>query len=257
MQVWPTPGRRCEEYLTQPFLSLVIPAHNEAMRLPATLEQAFTFLDAQPYASEVIVVENGSKDNTLAIARGMQASHPGLQVISLAESGKGRAVKAGMLAAGGQYRFFADADFSMPASEINRFIPPQLTGVDIAIASREAPGAVRINEPAYRHTVGRAFNLLVRVIALPGFQDSQCGFKCFTAAAAEALFPLQTQPGWSFDVELLFIAHRKGFRIQEIPISWYFNPDSKIKVVRDSLQMGLSLLAIRRNSLLGLYNGKV
>lgn len=241
--------------MTEPYLSLVIPAHNEALRLPATLEQAFAFLGAQSYTSEVIVVENGSRDNTLEIARQAQTRFPDLQVISLGQSGKGRAVKAGMLAARGQFRFFADADFSMPTSEINRFIPPALQDADISIASREAKGAVRYNEPAYRHLVGRAFNLLVRVMALPGFQDSQCGFKCFSAAAAEALFPRQTLAGWSFDVELLFIARRLGYRIVEIPIHWYFNPDSKIRVVKDSLQMGLDLLSIRRNTLLGRYNG--
>jgi len=243
--------------LPQPFLSLVIPAHNEASRLPATLEQAFAFLDAQPYESEVMVVENGSRDDTLAIARSFQASRSTLQVLRIAQSGKGRAVKAGMLAARGEYRFFADADFSMPISEVNRFIPPALPNMDIAIASREAPGAVRYDEPAYRHMVGRVFNMFVRVMALPGLQDSQCGFKCFRGGVVEEVFPHQTLPGWSFDVELLFIARRRGYRIVEIPIPWYFNPDSKVKVGRDSVQMGLDLLTIRWNALQGRYNGKV
>ena len=240
-----------------PFLSIVIPAHNEARRLPVTLEQVFSFLDTQPYESEVLVVENGSRDGTYALASSFVGAHKNLHVLQLAESGKGRAVQAGMLAARGEYRFFADADFSMPVSEVTRFIPPALPDMDIAIASRETPGAVRYGEPGYRHLVGRVFNMFVRVMALPHLQDSQCGFKCFRGEVAEALFPLQTLSGWSFDVELLFIARQKGYRIVEIPIAWYFNPDSKVKVVRDSAQMGLDLLNIRLNALRGRYNGQV
>jgi glycosyltransferase involved in cell wall biosynthesis len=243
--------------LPKPYLSIVIPAHNEARRLPATLEQAFAFLDTQPYASEVVVVENGSRDDTLGIARKFQSGRDNMQVLQMDQRGKGRAVRAGMLAAHGDYRFFADADFSMPVSEVNRFIPPALPNVDIAIASREAPGAVRIGEPAYRHMVGRVFNMAVRITALPGLQDSQCGFKCFREDVVEAVFPHQTLTGWSFDVELLFIARRQGYQIVEVPISWYFNPDSKVRVARDSVQMGLDLLSIRWNALRGLYNGRV
>jgi hypothetical protein len=146
-----------------------------------------------------------------------------------------------------------DADFSMPVAEINRFLPPALGAYDVAIASREAPGAVRYNEPAYRHLVGRVFNTLIRRIALPDLQDTQCGFKCFRAAAAEDLFHRQTLTGWSFDVEVLFIARQLGYRIVELPIPWYFNPESKISVLRDSARMALDLLTIRMNALRGRY----
>ena len=166
---------------------------------------------------------------------------------------KGRAVRRGMLAARGEYRFFCDVDLSMPITEINRFFPPQLEGAEIVIASREAPGSVRYNEPAYRHTTGRVFNWMVKTLALPGIEDSQCGFKCFSASAAEALFPLQTIMGWSFDVELLYAARRRGLRIVELDIPWYFNPDSKIHVLRDSWRMFWDLLSIRWNGLRGRY----
>jgi glycosyltransferase involved in cell wall biosynthesis len=238
----------------KPFLSLVIPAHNEESRLPGTLEQVFAFLEKQAYNAEVIVVENGSTDRTLAIANDFAGRYPDLRVIHTDERGKGLAVKRGMLEARGEFRFFADADFSMPVSEISRFLPPALPNFDIAIASREAAGAVRYDEPFRRHLSGRIFNSLIRLVVLPGLDDTQCGFKCFSAKVVEHIFPLQTMPGWSFDVELLYIARRKGFKIQEIGIPWYFNPETKVSLVRDSLRMAADLFAIRRNARQGKYD---
>lgn len=240
--------------MSNPFLSIVIPAHNEEQRLPDTLEKTFQFLQSQAYTSEVIVVENGSSDRTLDVARSFQPRFSSLQVIHMTQRGKGRAVHKGMLAASGEYRFFADADLSMPIQEVNRFIPPALEPMDVAIASREAPGAVRYDEPAYRHLVGRAFNTLVRVMALPGLQDTQCGFKCFRGSIVEEIFPLQTLMGWSFDVELLYIAWRRGYKIVEIPIPWYYNSQSKVRVAKDSLTMALDILTIRRNARVGMYD---
>ena len=168
-----------------------------------------------------------------------------LIVLQEPHKGKGAAVKKGMLAASGEFRFMCDADLSMPVSEINRFLPPTLENFDIAIASREAPGAVRYNEPAYRHLVGRIFNSLIRVLALPELNDTQCGFKCFRAAVAEDLFPRMTITGWSFDVEILYIALKRGYQIVEIPIPWDYNPHSQISVFGDSLQMALDIFKIR------------
>ena len=239
--------------MTQPFLSIIIPAHNEETRLPQTLEQVVLFAANQPYETEVLVIENASRDRTLEVGREFASRHPLIQVWHEDLPGKGRAVQKGMLQAQGTYRFFADADFSMPAAEIPRFLPPKVD-VPIAIASREAPGAVRYHEPPYRHLTGRVFNGLIRALVLPALQDTQCGFKMFRADVAADLFPRQTLMGWSFDVELLYIASRRGYPILEIPIPWYFNPESKISVFRDSWRMFTDLIAIRRNGRQGLYD---
>ena len=239
-----------------PFLSIIIPAHNEESRLPAALDKLAAYLADRSLSAEVLVVENGSTDHTLALAQEYAADHPWLRVIQEERSGKGRAVQRGVLAAQGAYRFIADVDFSMPVEQIDRFIPPQLPEFDIAIASREAAGAVRYDEPPYRHFIGRVFNSLVRVLALPGLQDTQCGFKCFRGEVAERIFPLQTVMGWTFDVEVLFIARRHGYRIVEIGIPWYHDRYSKVRVFKDSLKMGLDLLSIRWNGLRGRYDPK-
>jgi dolichyl-phosphate beta-glucosyltransferase len=240
--------------LTQPLLSIVFPAYNEERRLPATLEQTLAFLETQPYEAEVVVVENGSQDQTLAIAQEYTRKAPNLRVFSETQRGKGRAVQRGMLEARGEYRFFCDVDLSMPIAEVNRFLPPAMNGADIAIASREAPGAVRYHEPAYRHLVGRVFNTMVRLAALPGLNDTQCGFKCFRACVVEDIFPCQTIMGWSFDVELLFIARRRGYQVVEVAIPWYFNPDSKVRVIHDSYRMALDILSMRRKAGTGCYD---
>jgi dolichyl-phosphate beta-glucosyltransferase len=240
----------------KPFFSIVIPAYNEEKRLPSTLEQLFHFLEKQPFASEIIVVENGSKDQTFEIAQRFASGQKNVHVLRSKQRGKGLAIQRGVMAASGEYLFMCDADLSMPVEEISKFIPPQLEGFDIAIASREAPGSVRYNEPYYRHFTGRVFNTLIRLLVLPGLQDTQCGFKCIRAQVARDIFPYQTLTGWAFDVELLYIARHHGYQIVEIPIDWYFNADSKISVVRDSLRMFLDLLRIRRNSGRGLYDPK-
>lgn len=240
--------------MNTPFLSIIIPAHNEEKRLPATLKKIQAFLETQPYRAEVLVVENGSHDRTWEVAQSFTKEMPCLRAVHETQRGKGLAVRRGMLEARGEYRFFADADLSMPIEEVNRFIPPALPTVEVAIASREAPGAVRYDEPAYRHLIGRIFNSMVRWTALPGLQDTQCGFKCFRGDVAERVFPLQTFPGMSFDVEVLFIARRMGYQIIEIPIPWYFDPDSRVRLIDDSLRMAIDLLTIQRNARRGLYD---
>lgn len=239
--------------MTPVFLSIVIPAHNEENRLPGTLEQVFAFLEKQDYPAEVLVVENGSADRTFEIAHSFTEKHPQLRVLQNDQRGKGLAVRRGMLEARGQYRFICDADLSMPIEEVGKFIPPTLTDFDVAIGSREAPGAVRYNEPAYRHWGGRGINLVIRLLILPGLQDTQCGFKCFSAEASERLFRLQTMPGWSFDIELLYLARRAGLRIREIPIHWYFGDDSKVSAVRDALNMIRDIFRIHANARRGIY----
>ncbi|MBT3313821.1 MAG: glycosyltransferase family 2 protein [Anaerolineae bacterium] len=238
--------------MTNPFLSIIIPAYNEESRLPQTLEQIFTFLEGENYSTEVIIVENGSNDQTFGIAQALTKKYPDLRVLHNEKAGKGLAVRTGILAAKGKYRIFCDADLSMPIEEIRRFIPPNLDN-DIVIASREVEGAVRYAEPDFRHFTGRIFNLLIRLLALPKLHDTQCGFKCFRADVAENIFQHQHIEGWAFDVELLFIARMRGYEIVELPIPWYYNDESKISVLRDSFRMFFDLLKIRQNARKGNY----
>jgi len=242
--------------MPHPFLSLVIPAYNEERRLPHTLEQVAHFLLSQTYSWEVIVVDNASVDKTPDIIRSYAQKHPGIRGLNENRRGKGIAVKSGMLEAQGDYRFMCDADLSMPITELNRFLPPQLENFDLVIASREAPGAIRYNEPIYRHLGGRFINTMIRSLILPGLQDTQCGFKCFSALVAEDLFHHQTFSGWSFDIEIIAISRLRGYKILEIPIPWYFNPETKLSAFQDAVQMFLDVLTIRRNMKKGLYGPK-
>ncbi len=242
--------------MTSPLLSIIIPAHNEEIRLPRALRQVFAFLEKQTYSAEVVIVENGSSDRTFEMAHEFEARHANLIVIHEAQAGKGNAVRRGILEAHGEYRFICDADLSMPINELEKFLPPVLNDFDIAIASREAPGAVRYNEPAYRHWGGRAINLAIRLLILPGLNDTQCGFKCFRAETAEKLFSQQTLTGWSFDIEILYLARRKHLRIKEIPVQWYFDADSKVRAVRDALRMLSDIFRIHLHALRGKYDLK-
>jgi len=237
-----------------PLLSLVVPAYNEAERLPTTLPAVIAFLDAQPYVSELILVNNNSRDETRRVALEFAATRPYIRVLDEMTQGKGAAVRTGMLAAEGEYLFMADADFSMPVAEIAKFLPPRLGRYDVAIGSREAPGAVRYNEPAYRHFMGRVFNFYVKVLAIPGFEDTQCGFKCFRREVAHDILPRQTIDGWAFDVELLFIALRQGYHVVEVPVDWYYGENSRVSPVRDTVNMIREVLRIRYNGWTGRYD---
>ena len=236
-----------------PFLSIIIPAYNEEHRLPGSLKRILAFLASQPLESEILVVENGSTDHTAEVAEAFGQQHPNLRVLREQARGKGLAVRRGMLAAAGEYRFICDVDLSTPIEQVMRFLPPLLPDAAIAIASREAPGAARFSEPAYRHWIGRGFNVLVRLLAVPGLHDTQCGFKCFRADAAEELFRLQVLDGWTFDVEVLFLARRKGYPIVEVPIAWTHVPGSRVRLVRDSLAMLTDLVRIRWYATRGRY----
>lgn len=237
------------------FLSLIFPAHNEEHRLPPSLAAAHAYLRRQAYSSEILVVENGSQDLTAVVAEAFAAEHeqPPVRVIRERGRGKGLAVRRGMLEAYGRYRFFADVDLSMPIEDLAKFLPPRLAGYDVAIGSREAPGSRRFNEPPYRHFQGRVFSNLVKLLALPGFEDTQCGFKCFTAAAATDLFTVQLLDGMSFDVEVLFIARQRGYKIVEVPIDWYYRSESRVDPIREPLRMLRDILIIRRNWAAGRY----
>lgn len=239
--------------MRQPFLSIIIPAYNEQSRLPRTLDQVGDFVLAQDYPVEVLIVNNNSGDRTEEIITEYTRKYPFMFGLFEAEPGKGAAVRTGMLEARGEYAFMCDADLSMPISEVKRFLPPQLEGYQVAIASREAPGSVRYNEPHFRHLGGRLMNWLIQLTILPGLNDTQCGFKCFTLAAARDLFSRQTLPGWSFDIELLYIARRRGYAIKEVAIPWYYHQESKVHAVRDAVKILRDIFTIRSNHARGLY----
>jgi dolichyl-phosphate beta-glucosyltransferase len=236
-----------------PFLTIVIPAYNEEQRLPRALEEISSYLDRQSYTAEVLVVENGSRDRTTEVAEEYAARIPYIRVLHSAK-GKGAAVRKGMLSGQGEYLYICDSDLAVPIEDIARFLPPQAGDYDVAIASREAPGAQRYDEPFYRHLMGRVYNLIAQMIVLPGIQDTQCGFKCLTREAAQAIFQKQTMSGWGFDVEVLFMARRWGYRIIEVPVNWYYGPGSRISPVKDSLRMLGELWRVRRNGWRGLYD---
>ncbi len=234
------------------FLSIIVPAYNEEKRLPGSLEAIDRFLQQQSYTYEVLIVENGSTDGTTDVAERFAEEHPYVRVLH-SRKGKGAAVKVGVLSARGEHLFICDADLSMPIEEVNKFLPPVLDGYDIAIASREVPGARRYNEPFYRHLEGRVFNWIVRILAVPGIQDTQCGFKCFKRDVALEIFPYQTMDGWSFDVEVLYIARRRGCRLVEVPINWYYKANSRINPIKDALDMLVEVIKIRLNAWRGMY----
>jgi glycosyltransferase involved in cell wall biosynthesis len=237
----------------KPFLTIVIPAHNEAHRLPATLKEVARYAKTQKYHTEILIVENASTDGTYDLAMKMCKDIIQAQVLQEPIKGKGQAVKRGMLAARGEYCLIFDADLAMPVKEIPKFIPPMLTNCDIAIASREVSGAKRCNEPLYRHLIGRVFNFMVRVLVLPGLQDTQCGYKCFSSRVIKPLFNRQSMTGWAFDVELLAIARQLGYSIKEVPIEWHYGLHSRVSIFVDAPRMFADLLKIRSNLRKGIY----
>ncbi len=245
-----------DEKQTEPLLTIIIPAYNEERRLPPSLDKIVAFIQQQPEPMDVIIVENGSQDRTTEIAEAYAARYPFIRVMHSAK-GKGAAVKAGMLAGQGRYLFICDSDLSMPIEEVRKFLPPVLSDYDVAIASREGPGAHRYGEPWYRHLMGRVFNFIVRILAIPGFQDTQCGFKSFRRAAARDIFAAQTMTGFAFDVEALFIALRRGYKVVAVPINWYFDPDSRVRPFHDTYRMVRDVLRIRLNGWRGIYDAQV
>jgi dolichyl-phosphate beta-glucosyltransferase len=202
-----------------PALSVVVPAYNEALRLPATLARVREHLAARGVPYEILVVDDGSTDATADVAR--SAPGPVRLLRHEPNRGKGYAVRRGMLAAAGERRLMTDADLSTPIEELGRLEAEVDRGFDVAIGSRAVAGArIEVRQPAYREAMGRLFNVLVQALLLPGLSDTQCGFKLFTAAAAETAFGACRLDGFSFDVEALYVARRRGLRIAEVPIVW-------------------------------------
>lgn len=238
---------------TSPDLTIVIPAYNEEGRIGATLERLRSYLGSRPWRWEIVVVDDGSADGTVAVAERGAGADGRVRVQREPHRGKGGAVRAGLLASTAAHRFICDADLSMPVHELERFMPPALGDADVAIGSREGAGARRVGEPALRHLTGRIFNRIVQHLAVPGIQDTQCGFKMFTARAVETVFPHATIDGWAFDIEVLYLARRAGLRILEVPIEWHYREDSRLDMSRDALRMFREVLQIRARARRGEY----
>jgi dolichyl-phosphate beta-glucosyltransferase len=236
-----------------PFLSIVVPAFNESARIAHTIAEVATEIDRLAVDAELLVVDDGSADRTAAIVEAVVRLDPRVKLIRAVHRGKGAAVRRGMLEAGGAWRFLADADLSMPISELRGFLAVAAEGMaDVLVGSREAAGAVRIDEPSRRHAIGRIFNWAVRLMVLRGVNDTQCGFKLFSARAADTLFPLQRLDGFGFDVEILFLAKRAGFAVREIPVTWKYGRESKVNLSSGARGF-FDLLTIRWNQLRGAY----
>ncbi len=232
----------------QPALSIVIPAYNEEQRLGATLERLETYFQVPPIPlREVLVVDDGSTDGTAQLVRMWQERFPPLRLLPQAQNaGKGWAVRAGMLAAQGELILFMDADSSTDIGELPKLQAAIAAGADIAIGSRDLQQSViHKHQPFLREMLGRLFNRLVQLLAVPGIHDTQCGFKLFRRDAAVPLFQHQTIRGWTFDVEILFLARQLGFTVAEVPVAWTDAPGSRVDPLRDALHTCVDLLRIR------------
>ncbi|MGI9145030.1 MAG: dolichyl-phosphate beta-glucosyltransferase [Chloroflexota bacterium] len=236
-----------------PAVSVVIPAYNEQARLPYTLSEIEAFLRRQNLDCEVIVVDNGSEDATSAVVQQASGTFAGLRLLRTDARGKGTAVRTGMLAARGSVVLFADADLSWSVEDLQRFVSLVSASRPVVIGSREGLGARRIGEPGYRHVMGRVFNRVVQALAVPGIEDSQCGFKAFTAEAAQAVFNRQRIHGFGFDVEVLYLARRLGFDVHVVPLRWEHKENSRVAPVGDTLGMLSDVLRVRINDWRGVY----
>lgn len=224
-------------------VSIVIPAYNEEQRIGATLRSIIAYLTQQPYRWELIVVNDGSTDRTSEIVAGF----PQVRCIELPQNvGKGKAVQIGMLQARGKIRVFSDADLSTPITELPKLLRGIDQGCDVCIGSRALnPALVRVHQPWYREYMGKFFNLLVQLLLLPGIKDTQCGFKAFKEEVVRTVFPKISIAGFSFDVEVLYLARKFGYRICEIPVEWYNDPRTKVRLLTDGLKMLVELVQIR------------
>ncbi len=245
--------------MSQPELSVVIPVYNESRRVGKTLEASFRYLKARKIKAEIIVVDDGSRDDTIQVVEKYKRLGTRNQVLKVLKQpmnrGKGAAVRAGALAAKGKTVLYMDADNATPLEEFENFRPEIKKGTEVLLGSRAADRKkVKIHQPLHREAMGRVFNLLVQLIATRGLWDTQCGFKAFSQKAAKTIFPLQTIERFGFDVELMFIARKHGFSIKELPVHWYDSPDSRVSVLKDSTRMFTDLLVIRWNDLKGRYS---
>lgn len=246
-----------------PHLSVIIPAYNEEPNFQkGTIDQVPKYLEKQDYSYEIIIVDDGSDDSTAKLADALAKKHKNVRVIKNPHQGKAETVKTGVQKAGGDLVLFTDFDQATPISEIEKLLPffPEY---DIVIGSRQLPGAKREKEPFYRHFMGLVFNRIVQVIAVRGIWDTQAGFKCFKGSVAKELFAKLKVYGRSqlvkgalvtaFDVELLFLAIKSGYKIKEVPIIWHHVATSRVNPLKDSLRMFRDVVKVRLNDIRGVY----
>ena len=240
----------------RPDLSIVVPAFNEEARLGPTLREYVGYCRRTGRRAELIVVDDGSLDRTSAVVNTLESEFSELRLIRLAENrGKGHAVRSGVVNAQGKLVLFADADGATPLEEVERLEKAIAGGADVAIGSRALQDArVKVNARLYRRVIGRIFHGLVETLTVPGVKDTQCGFKLFRGEVAHDLFSRMRIRGFSFDVEVLMMAQRRGYRIAEVPVNWTHQPGSKVNLVTDSARMLRDLFVIRGRYLSGQYN---
>lgn len=239
----------------EPNYSIVIPAYNESARLATTLEKVLSYVHRQAWDAEVIVVNDGSRDNTADIVRAFAAKDPCLRLVeNPGNHGKGYSVRNGMLHSSGRIVLFSDADLSSPIEEAPKLLQALADGADIAIGSRWLRAETQIQrQPLLRQVLGRVFNLLLRITLGLQFKDTQCGFKAFKRSAVQKIFPLQKIERWGFDPEILFLARKFGFRVQEVPVAWGHSGGTRIHPILDGSRMFMEMLHIRWNDLAGKY----
>ena len=247
----------------KPHLSVIIPAYNEEPNFKkGAIDEVPKYLEAQDYSYEVLIVDDGSDDKTADLAEAFAKKHSNIRVIKNPHQGKAETVKTGVQEARGELILFTDFDQATPLAEVEKLLPhfPQF---DIVIGSRQLPGAKREKEPFHRHLMGLVFNLIVQAIAIRGIWDTQAGFKCFKNEVAKELFgqlkvygkgkKVQGALVTAFDVELLFIAKKRGYKIKEVPIIWHHVATSGVSPLKDSMRMFRDVLKVRLNDLKGVY----
>lgn len=233
-------------------ISIIIPVYNEQNRISKTLTTLTDYLSTQGYLWEILIVDDGSRDNTVnEVNAHLEDSR--IKLINLPHNGKGAAIKQGMLSASGKIRMMCDADMAMPVNYIADFISEISDKQhDVVIGSRQISGSKRFNESDFRHLIGRIYNFWIKLFLISDYLDTQCGFKAFTEQSANQIFSLQQLEGFGFDVEILVIARLKALKTKELPIEWHHDEESKVNPVLDSIRMFLDTIKIK----VGVYSGK-
>ncbi|HZU33479.1 MAG TPA: dolichyl-phosphate beta-glucosyltransferase [Candidatus Angelobacter sp.] len=239
----------------QPQYSIIVPAYNERARIGSTLEQIIDHIKAQSWSAEIVVVNDGSRDDTADFVGQFSANHPEVRLIeNPGNQGKGFAVRNGMLNARGKVLLFTDADLSSPISQATKLFAALEKGADVAIGSRWLDPSLQFQRQSLkRQIMSRAYNLFIRSVLTFPYRDTQCGFKAFTRSAAEKIFPLQRIKRWGFDAEIIYLAHHMKLQVAEVPVTWGHDERSKVHPWRDGFYMGIDTLKVRWYSLTGGY----